>query len=60
VTLKEIWNNEAVSYAFTNFVPPTIAGRKVLLPTARDKLSPGKVLVYGLEQEFTPVSVPPR
>jgi len=57
VTLKELWNNEADHYAFAKFVSPTIAGKRVLLPTAerriphplsRDEVWPGQVLVYGI------------
>jgi hypothetical protein len=43
ITLKELWNNSGESYNFVKFVPPTIAGGRVFLPTASDA-----VLVYGL------------
>jgi hypothetical protein len=43
ITLKEVWNNSGEApYRFSKFVPPTIAGRRVYLPTCSDK-----VLVYG-------------
>lgn len=42
VTLREVWNNEGENYAFSKFVPPTIAGGKVFLPT-----SSNKIIVYG-------------
>jgi outer membrane protein assembly factor BamB len=43
LTLREIWNNDSEDYAFAKFVPATIAGKQVLLPTAS-----GEVRVYGL------------
>jgi hypothetical protein len=42
-TLREIWNNDGADYMFAKFVPPTLAGRKVFLPTASNA-----VIVYGL------------
>jgi outer membrane protein assembly factor BamB len=43
ITLREIWNNDNdPSYQFSKFVPPTIAGGRLYLPTAS-----GKVLIYG-------------
>jgi hypothetical protein len=49
LTLREIWNNGNEDYPFAKFVPPTIAGTQVLLPTA---IFPGtasaEVRVYGI------------
>jgi hypothetical protein len=42
VTLAELWNNGSDDYRFVKFVPPTIAGGRVFLPTAS-----GQVRVYG-------------
>ena len=42
-SMKEIWNNASTDYGFVKFVPPTIAGGKVFLPTASNT-----VIVYGL------------
>jgi hypothetical protein len=43
ITLRELWNNSRESaYNFSKFVPPTIAGGRVYLPTCSDE-----VLVYG-------------
>jgi hypothetical protein len=46
ISLKELWNNQQDvapdRYLFAKFVPPTVAGRKVVLATASHK-----VLVYG-------------
>ena len=46
ITMREIWNNESAEaghpYRFSKFVTPTLAAKKVFLPTAE-----GKVLVYG-------------
>jgi hypothetical protein len=49
LSLQELWNNQADDYAFVKFVPPTIAGGKVFLPTGTN--GPNRlnaVLVYGL------------
>jgi hypothetical protein len=43
LTLKELWNNAGTDYMFMKFVPPTIAGGRVFLPTGSDA-----VIVYGL------------
>ncbi len=44
ITLKELWNNSSEQpYSFSKFVPPTIAGGRVYLPTCSNE-----VLVYGV------------
>jgi hypothetical protein len=44
ITLRELWNNSGESaYNFSKFVPPTIAGGRVYLPTCSNE-----VLVYGV------------
>jgi hypothetical protein len=40
--LKELWSNPAENYAFSKFVPPTIAEDRLFVPTCSNK-----VLVYG-------------
>ena len=49
LSLEELWNNQGHDYAFVKFVPPTIAGGKVFLPTGANGPNPtNAVLVYGL------------
>jgi hypothetical protein len=44
ITMKELWNNSSEpAYLFSKFVPPTIAGGRVFLPTCSNA-----VLVYGV------------
>ncbi len=44
ITLRELWNNSGEPpYNFSKFVPPTIAGGRVYLPTCSNE-----VLVYGM------------
>ena len=45
ITLKELWNNSSEVYGCAKFVPPTIAGGRVFLPTCTKPR--GEVLVYG-------------
>jgi hypothetical protein len=40
--LKEIWSNGGENYLFSKFVPPTIAGDRLLAPTCSNQ-----VLIYG-------------
>jgi hypothetical protein len=58
-TLRELWNNAGTDYRFVKFVPPTIAGGRVFLPTGCTLAPkeqrcaaelPNAVLVYGLRQ----------
>jgi len=49
VTMRELWNNkDEVPYRFSKFVPPTIAGDRLFVPTCGlVDGGAGRVLVYG-------------
>ncbi|HKW91212.1 MAG TPA: hypothetical protein VJX92_04885 [Methylomirabilota bacterium] len=41
-TMRETWSNKGENYWYSKFVPPTVAGGRIYLPTAS-----GKVIIYG-------------
>jgi hypothetical protein len=45
ISLRQLWNNVGEDYHFAKFVPPTLAGNRVFLPTASPS---NEVIVYGV------------